>query len=483
MLVLTQIALEHDNLAGARHLAGLVRASGYNDAWLCAIEARLALAAQDAPAARAAALDAVTAGTDEPHIAAQIGVVLARTGLHEEATRLFDQAVIGAPGNLGYLYNYAIELQFAGRLEEARTAFEKLVESKPDHAQAWLALVGLAPDPPEAWRAELEKQFSAATETERLLLFGHALARWHEAHGNWDQSLVWLDRAKARKAGEVAHDRAVADRLFSAAANSIRPDIDTVPRQDERPIFVTGLPRSGTTLVERIIAAHPAVRSLGELSEFGVALKRSVKTPGAHVLDEASLLAAKEAADLATVGEHYLQLVNGLAGDAERFVDKMPFNIFFAPAILAALPGARVICLRRSPFDTVFANYRQLFATGFSYYSYAYDFADTAHFVAGFERLADSLADQMPPDRFMTVRYEDLVGNQEAETRRLVAFCGLPWSDACLAPERNAQPVATASAVQVRAPVHARSVGSWQRYSEGSERVVRELARYGFTPD
>ena len=240
-----------------------------------------------------------------------------------------------------------------------------------------------------------------------------------------------------------------------------------------------GLPRSGTTLVERVIAAHPSVRALGELSEFGIALKRSLGTPGTHVLDAPLLNAARAAPDHQPVGAEYLRMVSDLLGNVAVFTDKMPFNLFYAPAILRALPQARIVCLRRSPFDVLFANFRQLFATGFSYYSYAFDFGDTAHFIGQFNKLCGHFEESLPPERFLMQRYEKLVTDQEAETRRLIEFCGLEWDDACLAPQKSRKAVATASSVQVRAPVHARSVGRWKVYGAASEKARAELGQFG----
>jgi len=172
-----------------------------------------------------------------------------------------------------------------------------------------------------------------------------------------------------------------------------------------------------------------------------------------------------------------------LAGQSRMFIDKMPFNAFYVPAILRALPGARVICLRRSPFDVLFANYRQLFATGFSYYGYNYDFADTAHFVAQFEKLAQAYEASLPADRFLAVRYEDVIADQRGQTEQLLGFCGLEWEDACMEFHRNAEPVATASSVQVRSPLYSSSISQWRRYSEGGQRAELEMRKYGIFPD
>ena len=243
------------------------------------------------------------------------------------------------------------------------------------------------------------------------------------------------------------------------------------------------MPRSGTTLVERILTSHTGVVSVGELSDFAIILKRALGTSGPLVLDSEVLSAAANEADLSKVGEDYVRRASVLAGDANRFIDKMPFNSFFVPAILRALPGARVICLRRSPPDLLFANYRQLFATGFSYYSYAYDFADTAHFIAQFERMADAYEAMLPPDRFLAIRYEDVIAEQRAKTEQLLAFAGLDWEDACMEFHRNADPVATASSVQVRSPLYSSSIGQWRRYKEGSSLADQELRMYGIAPN
>lgn len=484
VLVLAAIAIEHGNGPGGAKLCQMVRDAGDDSCWLAVLEARVALMQQDQERARERALYASKRRTDDIHIANQLGVVLSRTGYHAEAVAPFQQAVEGKPGDADYRYNLAIALQFAGDLRQAEEHLGILVCDHPAHAKGWLAMVQLVDEPQPEWTSKLEKQFEAARDVDDLLTFGHALARLAELRGNWNEALVWLDRAKERKALDVKHDRAATEALYGAAiACADNADIQPAPSGDTRPIFVLGMPRSGTTLVERILSSHPQVVSLGELSDFAIIAKRVLQTPGPLVLEPGLLRAAAERTDITEIGHRYLQRTAPLAGDATHFIDKMPFNAFFVPAILQALPGARVICLRRSPFDVLFANYRQLFATGFSYYSYAYDFGDAAHFVAHFEKLAEIYETTMPADRYLPVRYEDVIDDQRGQTERLLSFCGLEWDDACMRFHENAQPVATASSVQVRSPIYASSKGKWRRYSEGSQRAISELARYGIEPD
>ncbi|MDB5467183.1 MAG: hypothetical protein JWQ46_1945, partial [Phenylobacterium sp.] len=264
--------------------------------------------------------------------------------------------------------------------------------------------------------------------------------------------------------------------LFSAAMRTATPAGRGDP--SEEPIFVVGLPRSGTTLVDRILSSHPQVTSAGELSNFALLLKRAAGTASSFVLDEDTLAAAARV-DMARLGSDYVASTRPLTGATPRFVDKMPLNVLYAGLIHQALPNARIVCLRRDPMDVCLSNFRQLFATGFSYYNYSYDLADVARYYVGFDRLVAHWRSVLPPDRFTEIAYEGLVASQEATTRELLAFCGLPWDPRCLAFHENAAPVATASSVQVRQPLYASSVGRWRRYGEGLAPMRDVLAAAG----
>ncbi|UOR15770.1 tetratricopeptide repeat-containing sulfotransferase family protein [Qipengyuania aquimaris] len=484
VLVMAAIAIEHGNQPAALRLVELLEKAGVKDCWLEVLKARIALLRQDQEGARRHAMSAAALGTDDADIANQLGVVLSRTGHHEEAVAPLRIAVEKTGDNTDHRYNFAVALQFAGELAEAEEQFRELVRQDPSHARGWLALAQLAKTPEEEWLLALSQQFDASSDTEQRLLIGHALARIEETRKDWDSSFEWLQKAKEAKRAEVGHDREFAGRVVDAAIASIDAQpIASTPSGDERPIFIVGMPRSGTTLVERILTSHSQVTSVGELSDFAIVLKKFLDTPGPMVLDAEVLEAAAAREDLTPVGDAYRARAEALAGDEARYIDKMPFNSFFVPAILRANPGARVICLRRSPHDLLMANYRQLFATGFSYYSYSYDLEDTAHFIAGFERMASAYEASLPPDRFMAIRYEDVVADQRGKTEALLDFCGLEWEEACMQFQRNAEPVATASSVQVRSPIYSSSIGQWRRYTAASAQVEGSLAKFGVDPD
>jgi tetratricopeptide (TPR) repeat protein len=480
LFLLGVIAAEHGNLAKAAELFGEAARLEPGVARHHAHLGRCLIAFNRQDEARAAADRALALSPAEALTLDTIGVVYSRSGLHEQALPLFERAVAQEPGNASFQQNLGTARQFAGDFAGAEQAMRAAVALQPDLYRVWWALAQMS-----ALRAEdgAETRLAALfpadpdADPDRALHVGHALARLAEDAGDPPRALAWLARAKAARLREVAYEPARDSALFAAARATVGPLARGA--SDAAPIFIVGLPRTGTTLVDRILSSHPDVVSVGELTDFALILKRMAGTPSQLVLDEATLAAAAGGGlDLAEAGRRYLEAVAPLAG-AARSLDKMPLNVVYAGLIHRALPDARIICLRRHPVDAGLSNYRQLFATRFPYYDYALDLENTGRYVAGFEALADHWAEVLPADRYINFRYEDLVADQEGQTRRLLAHCGLDWDPACLAFHENAAPVATASAVQVRSPIHAGSVARWKRYGEGLAPMLAALKAAG----
>lgn len=475
---------DHSNHGKALELFDRALASNPSHGPALAQKARTLIALNQRDQALEAANQAARIADLDPHTLDTIGVVYSRAGRHERAIALYEAALEKAPDHAGYHYNYGAALQFMGRMEEARAAYRQAIENNPDDARSYAAIVTITKQSEsENDIAKLEAMFSLfAEDANASLNIGHAIAKAYDDIRQPQKAIDWLRRAKAKKKLELAYDQSFDLAVFQQAHDSTHLPIEAEPGT-AGPIFITGMPRTGTTMVDRIISSHSRVTPAGELTDFGLLLKRAVQSPGPYVLD-AQTLAAAANADLNSIGLRYEKQVRDTIGIATpAFTDKMPLNVLYVPLLLAAMPNARVICLQRHPADTVLSNYRQLFATSFSYYNYAYDLEDTARYYARFERLVEHFKRTLPNCRFTTVQYEAVVADIEAETRRLLDFCDLPFEQGCVEFHTNQAPVATASSAQVRQPLYTSSLARWKRYRPGINPALKVLIDEGCLSD
>ena len=461
-------AADPDNAEPQAQLARWLSRLNRNDEALAAVARALALVPQSAPC-----WDTV-------------GVVLSRAGRHEQAVECFARAVELDPQRAGMHFNHAASLKFLGRFAEAEAAYEACVRCDPHFWRAHSALAATRRQTPERNHlARLERLLTTGPlEPDAELHLRHALAKELEDLGRDDEAFAHLLAGNARKHAATGYRFERDQNLFDAVMR-LFPEVLPAPAPadlagDEitrAPIFVVGMPRTGTTLVERILSSHSQVASAGESQNFGVLLKRACRTPSPQVLDEATL-AQSLRVDLQALGRDYVDRTRPPGRAQPRFVDKMPLNFFYLGHIARALPAASIVVLRRHPLDTGLSNFRQLFATGFSYYEYARDLRDIGRYYVQFDRLIAHWQATLP-GRVHEVRYEALVADQRAETGRLLAHCRLPWEEACLHFERNEHAVATASAVQVRQPLYASSVGRWRRFERHLQPLIDELLAAG----
>ncbi len=481
--LLGQLAFDHRIIGKAEEL--FAAAARFNPTHPSALaqQARCLLALNQRAEAVTAVRAAATLAPEDAFTCDTIGVVMSRAGLHREALPFYASATAAEPGNASYQYNYGAALQFAGDMDAARRAYRLCTLADDLDTRGLPALVQITRQTTEHNEiAGLEDLFARNREdADSALRIGHALAKAYEDLKKPEDALSWLTRAKDRKRRLIRHDPAADTALFDAARRSGVTLSTAASHARGAPIFICGMPRTGTTLVDRILSSHSAVTPAGELTDFALCLKRLTRTPSNLVLDPETLDAAQQA-DLSLLGAGYMESVHASLGLAGRFTDKMPLNILLAPVILAALPEARIVCLRRHPADTVLSNYRQMFATSFSYYNYAYTLEDTARYYAGFDKLVRHYETVLPPERFIVVHYEQLVTSLEAETRRLLEFCGLPFEESCLAFHENAAPVATASSAQVREPLYTSALARWRRYEAGLAPALDILEAEGCLP-
>lgn len=429
--------------------------------------------------ARAAAVRALGLAAGDAAALDTLGVVFSRLGDQDRAADCFRKAVALAPKNSGYQFNLGWAEQFLGDFAAAEAAYRRAIALEPGMERAYSALVRLAPQTREGnFIRPLERLFNATKDPLRRLAIGHALAKTYEDLKEDAQSLTWLGRAKAGLKDRAQAAARRREPLFEAARRTFPTTAPAKPgHPSPAPIFVFGLPRTGTTLVERILSSHPQVTSVGETMAFALAARRLSGVASPELIDP-MILNRAATADPAVLGAEFLRAA-GQGVRTPRFSEKSPLNFLFAGLIHRALPNARLICLRRDPMDSCLANYRQSFATDFAYYDHVYDMAEMARYFVSFDALIAHWRQVLPTDRFTEVSYEAVVADQEAETRRLLAFCGLDWDPACLNFHENAAPVATASAVQVRQPVYATSIARWKRYGDGLEPMAAVLRDAG----
>ena len=414
-----------------------------------------------------------------------MGCVYARLGDHGAALGHFTAAVRLDPQSRQFRYNQAVTLNFLGRVDEAEAALEALIDLAPEDARAHHLLASLRKQSPGHNHVDRLISTHAATADGRdRLLLGYALAKELEDIGRPGEALDRLCAANAEHRRTLPYQFARDAATFDAIeANwptvAAAPAAGTPP---DAPIFIIGMPRTGTTLVDRILSSHPEVESAGELQAMPLAVKKAAGTRTPTVMD-AETIAAAAGSDMGAIGQDYLQRASHHRRDpGRRFIDKFPGNFHYAGFIAQALPAARIVCLRRHPMDTVLSNFRNLFAVSSRYYDYSYDLLDIAAYYVRFDRLMAKWREAFP-GRLIELRYEDLVADQEGETRRLLTHCGLPWSDDCLSFHTNGAPVSTPSAAQVRQPIYRDSVARWKRHSEVLEPVRRFFEQSGIPID
>lgn len=414
-----------------------------------------------------------------------IGCVYTRLGDHAAALPHFAEAVRLDPRNTEFRYNQAAALNFLGQVDQADVALEALIAQAPGDARAHHLLASLRKQVPGRDHvARLGKARAAARDGRDRLLLGYALAKELEDIGKPAEALGVLCEANAEHRRTLPYSFESDAACFDAIEASW-PVVAAAPVANpltDAPIFIVGMPRTGTTLVDRILSSHPDVESAGELQAMPLAVKKAAGTRSRTVLDPETIAAAARS-DMGAIGRDFLQMASHHRRDpARRFIDKFPGNFQYLGFIAKALPAAPIVCLRRNPMDTVLSNFRNLFAISSRYYDYSYDLLDIAAYYQRFDRLM-ALWREVLPGRVLELRYEDLVADQEGETRRLLAHCGLEWSDACLDFHSNSAPVSTPSAAQVRRPIYKDSVARWKQHAEVLEPVRRFFEDAGIAID
>lgn len=427
----------------------------------------------------AALENAIRHDDGNPFVHDAVGGVYGQLGDQSAALSWLAKAAAGAPANPGFRVNLANSLMFLGRLDEAERELRTVLAGSPGDPNAHWLFAGLRKASDRSHVVEMQGLLRHGRYPGRAAAYLHyAIGKELEDLADWEGAFAaFAAGAEARRA-TLEFDEAAEDAMYQMLESTFTADWFARQREghaDPAPVFVIGQPRSGTTLVERIITAHSAVHSAGELRQFGNAYRRLIDYAGPQRYSAKLFDIGTESLDFERLGAMYLGAVRHLRGTTPRFVDKLPSNFLYLPLILKALPNARIVHLRRNPMDASFASFKQLFADA---YPHSYDQQEMARHHVRYYRLMQIWRERFGA-HFHEVDYERITADVEPHARALIDFLGLPWEDACRDFHRQEAAVTTASAVQVREPAHTRSIGRWRRYEQQLEPMRRTLETAG----
>ncbi len=396
----------------------------------------------------------------------------------EEAMAHYKQALAINPNYAEALNNLGNIFRAQGHFDEALEHYSRAIAIRPDYAEAHLhrsEIKRFQQGDPALTALETLASSDALPEHKKIFIH-FALAKALDDLGDYNRAFEQLRIGNALKRARIDYDEPAVLETFPRIAQVFSREFLAQHRDtgdsSSLPIFIVGMPRSGSTLVEQILAGHPQVQAEGELLHLEniagslTAGDPPVPFPGCvpHLDSEA----------LRRLGQEYLSRLPRLSEGKLRIVDKLSGNFLSIGLIRLIVPNARIIHTMRDPVNTCLSCYSRLFTSGLDY---TYDLAELGRYYRAYSKLMNHWRSVLPPGVMLEVSYEDVVNDLETQARRMIDFCGLPWDDRCLDFHRTRRPVKTASAVQVRRPLFRGSLQRWRRYEAGLAPLLAELAK------
>ena len=386
-------------------------------------------------------------------------------GDHEEAIRAYTKALDIAPDRPAALCGMAHHQKTLGQTDAAIESYRKAIVVRPDHAEAYWSLANLKTfrfDDAEVEAMERLLERDDLPDESRAQL-NNALGLEHESRRDYGRAFKHFRDCNGIRRRNETYDPMETESTYDRIIEMFTPEFIAknagAPDTDVTPIFVVGLPRSGSTLIEQILASHSAVDGTHELGDLSRAVRASWhrKRSRSRFPEALSEFGLKQ---WQRIGEHYLERTERYRSGAPFFVDKNPNNFVYAGVLKLAIPNAKIIDARRHPLDSCLGSYKQLFASG---QPFTYDVTELAEFYLQYQRLMDHWHSVLP-GFVLEVQYEQVVADLEGQVRRMLDFCGLPFEDACLRFHETERAVKTASSEQVRRPIYSSSVNLWRNY-------------------
>ena len=405
------------------------------------------------------------------------GIVLEGLKRFDEAVASYDKTIALKPDFAQAFSNRGFALLVLGRLEDATESFERAAALAPANVGYHFNLIVskrvAAGDPHFAAIKELARDEESLGVDGKIMLH-FRLGKAFADIGDSKQSFQHLLKGNSLKRQQINYDEAktlaLFDRIRAVFTAELIDDKRGLGDQSRVPIFIVGMPRSGTTLIEQILASHPSVFGAGELDAFDHLAAR-IGAPDRREFPET--VATISGAMLRALGGEFLQMIRQTAPAAERITDKTPTNFRYVGLLHLILPNARIIHVRRDSRDTAFSCFSILFEE--DHLPFAYDLVELGRYIRGYQALMEHWRQVLLPGVMLEVQYEEIVDDLAEQARRIVAHCGLQWDDACLQFHRTKRVVRTASAAQVRRPIYRSSIGRWRAYEDLLQPLLREL--------
>ena len=414
---------------------------------------------------------------ENPEALTILGQVLHETDRYDEALDVLDRALKKAPENPEALNFYGVALKSVGRLDEAREYILKALKLNDAMYGAYANLNDLV-DFSEGIGEELFNRMDAIFESvqnqeaDQFLALHFAYAKALDDRGQHEKALEHYIIGGRMKRSQLEYKEDETHGFFDAICAAFPKEVFENRKyeglDDDRPVFIVGMPRSGSTLVEQILSSHPDVYGAGEVKYLARALGQ-LRDRFPSLPKYPDMMAKITPAQLDITAKNYQQALAQGAGNAKRITDKLLTNYFFLGLINLLFPKAKVIHTQRNPVDTCLSGFTKLFKDDMPH---SYDLAELGRYYAKYREVMEHWEQVLPEGFLTTVVYEDVVADTEKEARRLIEFLGLPWDDRCVDFHKSDRPVKTASVAQVRKPIYKTSVERWRKYGPGLQPLV-----------
>lgn len=428
-----------------------------------------------------AVMKAQEIGSDKAYVLHPIAHVLSVLGYFEDATKNLRKAVQKSPNDGIYHRALGVNLLEAGDIAGAQQALKKAVALNENDAESWWILSSLLKAKNNDMAEQIISLMKKAEKFPRPCAYlAYAAGKFFEDTQCWDKAFEAFERGAAAKRRLVNYDGSKAKKTFEVLKTVCSENWLKISANDlnvSAPIFIIGQPRTGTTLIDRIISSHSLVHSAGEPVQLAMSL-RAITGVRTEEFISAELINKSKNVTGSELAESYLSGLANLRGTTPYFIDKFPMNFMLVGFIVKAFPRAKIIHVTRSPADTCFAVFKQLFE---EVYQHSYDQREMAEHYVMYRNLMEHWHATMP-GKIFDIAYEDVIADTQSQARRLIQHLGLEWEDACTSFEKNNTAVVTASAAQVREKAHNRSVGRWKNYTKQLSPMLDVLKAAGIAP-